>query len=180
MSMCTRHRMNEYETEKKNKKKKKWPVVNAFWSCPLKPVAHGLTVTTLFLLKKRNPKAERNINIEPPTTPDHISFVWCFVLKLLKLGTNPGEGAKGSTSGTKGAVGGFGKTGNGGSTGDGDGAAIGDGEGDSDMVDGGIDIDETGIWNNDGKDCNSFLSVASPAWIAFLQDIKKSNKILTF
>lgn len=149
----------------KKKQKKEGPVVKAFWSCPLKPVAHGLTViTTLFLLKKRNPKVERNINIEPPTTPDNIKTVWCF-LWLLKLGIEEGEEVVG------GLVGG-GKIGSGRSI-VGDGAGDGDSDGEN-AGDGGNEIDEVGNLDGDGdgdgdcENCNSFLSVASLVWITFL------------
>jgi hypothetical protein len=45
------------------------PVTNAFCSCPLKPVAQGLTVTTLLLLKRKKPTAEIKASIEPAITP---------------------------------------------------------------------------------------------------------------
>ena len=163
--MCKKEKINK-ETNR--------PDVKAFWSCPLNPVAHGLTVTILFLLKNTNPKTERNINIDPPTTiPDHIRTLWCFnLLGIIKL---PGdkEGAKSGFISGGVLSGSFGKRANGGNIGDGDGADVdGDGDGTGDMegdvANGGNAIDETGWRDGDGDEdggiCNSFLSVITFLW----------------
>lgn len=50
-------------------KKIELPVMNTFWSCPLRPVLQGFTDLPALLLKKKTPVAKRSKNTAPPTQP---------------------------------------------------------------------------------------------------------------
>lgn len=52
------------------------PVTNAFCSCPLNPVAQGLTTATLLLRQKRKPVTRSKSRAEPPITEDSTKTWW--------------------------------------------------------------------------------------------------------
>lgn len=63
----------------------KLPVMNTFWSCPLRPVRQGFTDLPALLLKKKTPVAKRRRRTPPvqPTTIGAMLFeellrVWIF------------------------------------------------------------------------------------------------------
>lgn len=68
------------------------PVTNAFWSCPLNPVAHGFTVATLLVLQRYMPMIEMRSNAVPPAIPVKILMWWLFDGELLGCGAGPGSG----------------------------------------------------------------------------------------
>lgn len=72
-------------------KKVELPVTNAFWSCPLRPVAQGLTVTTLLFLYSHMPMT-KTANTAPPMAPANITIRWWFLEEWSGTGIWDGDG----------------------------------------------------------------------------------------
>jgi len=139
------------------------PVTNAFWSCPLNPVAHGLTVATLLVLKRYTTMLKMRINAAPPTMPPTIATWWFFEL-LLSCGIEPGAGKGEGELETfwLGEAGFFTVCGvseaDGEGEGDGDGDGIGEGDGDGDGEGKGVSgIIAARLWGSapGTRDCSS-------------------------
>lgn len=143
------------------------PVTKAFCSCPLIPVAQGLTTAILFRWQNTMPIADTISKTEPPSTAANIKTLWCFFLPFWDglLEVPVGEGTEaGETEETGGGGGGLGGAISGMVEGDGDGDGDGEGEGDGGGGSDGVRLRLRGLFSN------NFLGALLLNFVVMLQE----------